>query len=128
MNINELPLQRIGLKLNLSAQSDFFDSHYTTKDQLTDNLKNLILTPIGSRPLNLEFGTSLSSLLFEPITENTIRDVQESIQQAVRKYIPQVSIRNITISPNSDRNTVRVAFQYRIMPDTRWEIMQMEAR
>lgn len=75
----------IGCQLPLcNTQFGYFNPSYKTVDQITSNLKNLILTQKGSRPMQPMFGTSIYKILFEQVDEQYLREyVLSDIKNAV---------------------------------------------
>jgi phage baseplate assembly protein W len=89
-----------------------FKSTFSTKDQIKSNLINLLLTYKGERILNPEFGADLPRILFEPINENTSQRIQDQIISSTQLYIPEITLTNIEINPDTDKNTIYVAISY----------------
>ena len=70
-----------------------FQKNYTTRKQLAENIKNLILTKKGERIMNPLFGCDVHRVLFEPFIPGQIETkIQNSIEQAVNYWIPEVNI------------------------------------
>lgn len=112
IRVNPLDLQKniaIGVSLPFSRP---FNSTYTTKDQIKSNLVNLLLTDIGERIMNPTFGTLLRRFLFEGITDNNIESLRESISNSIAIYIPEITVLDIIISPNTDYNSVELNINY----------------
>ena len=84
----------IGVRLPFNAPGVFY-STFSTKDQLKYNLINLLLTSKGERIYNPEFGTLLKAQLFNPMTEASFGDIEDSIIDSVQTYIPEIRINNI---------------------------------
>ena len=116
IRVNPLDLQKniaIGVSLPFNA-SGVFNSTYTTKDQIKSNLINLLLTSKGERVMNPNFGCGLKSFLFEGITDNNVETLRNDILSNVSLYVPEVTITNITLSPNIDNNLVSLTIDYRL--------------
>lgn len=122
LDIDAIP---IGLKLPFSSERFYFDSHYSTREQLKDNLKNLILTPTGFRPMNLQFGTGLYNLLFSQITQDSVARVREEIFSKVRRYIPQIELQSVEIGERRPHE-LGVKIVFRIPPDLEWDSLRFE--
>lgn len=103
----------IGISLPFNA-SGIFPKTYSTKEQIKSNLINLLLTYKGERIENPEFGADLPRLLFEPISEDTFFKIQNQILTNVGIYIPEVTILNIEINPDTDRNTILIKIEYKL--------------
>lgn len=91
-----------------------FKSTFSTKDQIKFNLINLLLTYKGERVLNPQFGADLPRLLFEPINNDTLIKIENQIITSVSTYIPEITITNIEITPDTDKNTIYVNVTYQL--------------
>lgn len=91
-----------------------FKSTFSTKDQIKSNLINLLLTYKGERIENPEFGTNLPRLIFEQITESLYPIIQDEIYSNVSKFIPEVTLLNINLSPDTDGNIISIEISYKI--------------
>jgi phage baseplate assembly protein W len=112
IRVNPLDLQKniaIGVSLPFNKP---FNSTYTTKDQIKSNLINLLLTSRGERIMNPLFGTGLRDFLFEGITENNIENLKQDLNTSIKIYIPQITVQQLQIIPNSDFNTVALYVNY----------------
>jgi len=89
-----------------------FKSSYSTKEQIKYNLINLLLTNKGERIENPEFGADIKRELFEQIDENTFESLKNKIIDNVNVFIPEVTLTNITINPQTDNNKINVNIEY----------------
>ena len=103
----------IGISLPFNA-SGVFNKTFSTKDQIKSNLINLLLTYKGERIENPEFGADLPRLLFEPISDNTFTKIQDQIIDSVTTYMPEISLLNIEINPDIDRNALYIKIDYKL--------------
>jgi phage baseplate assembly protein W len=107
IRVNPLDLQKniaIGVSLPFNGPG-VFNKTYTTKDQIKSNLINLLLTEVGERVMNPNFGCDLRRFLFEGITENNMEEVAASLQNSISIFIPEITVTNIDVAPTSDTNT-----------------------
>jgi phage baseplate assembly protein W len=81
----------------LFSKSKLFTSSFTTDEQATSNLKNLLLTRKGERYNLPSFGSNLLSLLFEPNTDELIDAIQDTIREAISFWLPYIQILNIDL-------------------------------
>ena len=82
-----------GTYLNLTEEST---------DEIRANLVHLLLTRKGYRYYLPDFGTRLYEYIFEPLDGETFDTLKTEIEDAVSKYIQNLTIQNITIEPYID--------------------------
>jgi phage baseplate assembly protein W len=114
IRVNPLDLQKniaIGVSLPFNAPGVFY-STYTTKDQIKSNLVNLLLTSIGERVMNPNFGCELKRFVFEGINENNISDLKVSINNSISLYIPEITVSSIDVISNKDSNLIDITVSY----------------
>ncbi len=103
----------IGVSIPFNA-GGVFKSTYSTKDQIRSNLINLLLTLRGERILNPEFGTNLPRLIFEQLDEQLYPVIQDEIFSSVSKFIPEITLLNINLTPDEDGNAISIQIDYRL--------------
>jgi len=114
VRVNPLDLQKnvsIGIGLPFNGKG-VFKTTYTTKDQIKANLINLLLTGVGERIMNPEFGTTLQNYIFEGINNNNSDALISSLQTSIATFIPQINVISITATPNTDYNLVDLYINY----------------
>ena len=115
-NLN--PDTSIGLSFPLGfIGSRMFNRTKTIEEQAQHNLKSLLLTNIGERPHQPEFGSKLLSVVFEFKDETLIEEV---IKEAVDQWLPYITINEVitdvdAINPN--RLNVSIDFSVATSPD-----------
>lgn len=114
IRVNPLDLQKnisIGVSLPFNGPG-VFNKTYSTRDQIKSNLINLILTNKGERVMNPEFGSDIRRSLFEQITEDLVESATNKITTAVSIFLPEITIVNITVTPQPDQNSISVVVDY----------------
>ena len=114
IRVNPLDLQKniaIGVSLPFNGPG-VFNSTFTTKDQIKSNLVNLLLTSTGERIMNPNFGTLLKRFLFEGITDNNLESLKDNLLNSISIYIPDITVTNIIITPNTDYNSIDLNIDY----------------
>jgi uncharacterized protein len=114
IRVNPLDLQKniaIGVSLPFDGPG-VFNSTFTTKDQIKSNLVNLLLTDIGERVMNPTFGCELKRFIFEGITDENSSLIIESVTNSINIFVPEVTVTNITVNPNTDYNSIDVDVSY----------------
>ena len=107
----------VGITLPIQRGSDgYFAQSFKTFDQIRSNLKNLLLTKKGERILQPEFGSGLHDLLFNPATEKFEEDLENTINDAVAKWLPYVIVEDINIDiskEQTDNNQAKVSLKFK---------------
>jgi phage baseplate assembly protein W len=95
---------------------DYFSYFFPTQtaDKIKINLINYLLTDKKERIFNPNFGANLRALLFENIEDNTLDNLQERIQNDIRRFFPMVNIREVQFEKLTDNNTVNFSLTYDI--------------
>jgi phage baseplate assembly protein W len=81
-----------------SNNGDFLQLTPTIEAQVKSDLIHLLLTRKGSRYFLPDFGTNLYQYIFEPLDEIVIQKIEDEINNAVEKYIPNLQINKINIT------------------------------
>ena len=105
----------IGLSLPLQMSTNTFNQTYDNLVQLKSNVKNLLLTRKGERLGQPTFGTNLHTLLFEPNDEELEQKIYDTIDNSIRNWLPQLSIREINIEATDemkDKNSINVSIVF----------------
>ena len=86
----------IGIKtpLRLAQQEGIFEMHTDLAKQVSDNLRNLLLTNHGERLGFFDFGANLRPILFNLGSEDGDLEAINRIKKAVSKYMPFVSLQD----------------------------------
>ena len=114
IRVNPLDLQKniaIGVSLPFNGPG-VFNSTFTTKDQIKSNLVNLLLTDIGERVMNPTFGCNLKRFIFEGISEDNLELLTNSLAESISIFVPEVTVNNIRVVPNTDYNTIALYIDY----------------
>lgn len=85
----------IGIKTPLefgTGRSSLLKMHTSLKDQLADNLRNLIQTNHGERLGRYDFGANLAELTFENVEFDVKAEAAKRITRAVSIFMPYVQI------------------------------------
>ena len=99
-----------------------FGLNSVTKDvnKLTDaeaikrSVRNLINLNNYEKPFRPEIGSGIRGLLFEPMTELTSHFMQVKIAEILNQFEPRISVSNIIINNQEDRNAYSVSIQFLI--------------
>lgn len=98
-------MKSINIKFPLEDDTEkngLFKLNYVTKDALVSDLKLLFLTKKGQRYYMPDYGTNLEKFIFEPKDDTTSNDIIEDLRVSVRKYMPNITINNVSFFTNED--------------------------
>lgn len=91
-----------------SLQGDYLSLTQTEGDEIKADLLHLILTRKGSRYYLPDFGTRIYEFIFEPFDGLTFDAIESDIRDAVERFMPNLLINNITITPAESTDEVEV--------------------
>jgi len=104
----EFPFGRV------SGGDGYFKSTKTTIDSIKNNIKLLLQTHRGERVFQPNLGMNLRSLIFEPLDDEIIIQVENNIVDVFEKWLPFVALKNIEINRVEDLNQVNINIQFNI--------------
>jgi len=77
----------------------YFSLSETTDQEIRSNLLHFILTKRGTRYFLPDFGTRIYEFIFDPFDGETFEAIKSEIQEQVDKYIPNLQINDISVTP-----------------------------
>jgi len=108
----------VGVRFPLDhSQEGFFYKTKTILEQAKANMRNLLLTSLGERVMQPEFGSTLMDVIFNqgPDVEN---DIDEAIREAVSNWLPYVIINEINMFQEGNQVDVSIDFSVSLEPDS----------
>ena len=103
----------LGLPMEHDDVSGFFPGTSTTLSQTGSNIRNLLLTNKGERVGQPTFGCGLLKVLFEPLSDDLINDVETNISEAMAEWLPHVTINKLNIEPDEvEVNQLNIDFEF----------------
>ena len=103
----------LGLPMEHDDVSGFFPGTSTTLSQTGSNIRNLLLTKKGERVGQPTFGCGLLKVLFEPLSDDLINDVETNISEAMAEWLPHVTINKLNIEPDEvEVNQLNIDFEF----------------
>ena len=116
----------IGLALPIKPDdNNIFSLTKNSFDQVRHNLRNLLLTNVGERVYQPEFGSRLRELCFEQLDESLPQRVEDEVRRAVNFWLPYVNIvevETLTEEDNKSKIFVRVKFSTTLNSETLQQI------
>ena len=89
-----------------SPQGFFLNLNSDDQRAIKADLMHLLLTRKGQRLYNPDFGTDLLKYIFEPNDALTLDAITEEVRMSVKKHLPNLSIKSLTVTPSEDNEYV----------------------
>ena len=109
----------IDMDLTMLASGDI------TKDEdieaVKNSLRNIINTMQGSRRMLPEFAIDLHAQVFEPMDDTTAYNIGGKLLDAIRKWEDRVTVSNLNVHSNYDRNQYEITIDFTISTSTATE-------
>jgi len=102
--------------LSFPLRKDNLNDFAMTKNSLEQsrhNLKNLLLTHVGERVAQPQFGSRLRELIFEQIDGDLPLAIETEVKRSVSAWLPYINLIEInTLTDESDDNKIFVEVRY----------------
>ena len=116
-----MPLQRVSPSFKDISMS--FGSNPLTDDlialknenAIARSVRNIVMTLPGEKPFAPDFGSRVSSLLFENMDEVTSGLIVDEIRTSIDNYEPRVELLSVEVNPDFEGNSYDVAIVYNII-------------
>ena len=82
---------------------------------INNSLKNIIMTAHLEMPFDEEFGSQVTSLMFDPVDLATSGTLHLEIRRAIINNEPRVEVENIRVIPYDDRGEFEIFIEYKIV-------------
>ncbi len=80
-----------------NGNSGFFKQTFSDIERAHTNLKMLLMTAKGERPMMPTYGSDLRSLLFNPGEEDYDSLFVEAVHEATEKWMPEIVVTNVSV-------------------------------
>jgi phage baseplate assembly protein W len=86
-------------------------------EQINESIRNILETRVGSRLFNRSFGSGITDLLFEPISDLIASLVFIRVQRAIDTFEPRVRFlpNRSSVSADPDNNIYQIRLAYIIL-------------
>lgn len=83
-------------------EGKFLKMNTDAKQAIKSDLVHLLLTNKGERLYLPNFGANLRQYIFEPNDESSANAIKNEINQAIREFIPNLQVTQLTVTPSED--------------------------
>lgn len=66
-------------------------------DHLAQSLRDIVTTPVGSRVMRRDYGSTVPALLDGPINAALVADIVASVAEAVTAFEPRVRLKRVLV-------------------------------
>ena len=91
-----------------------FAMSYSTEEQAISNLKNLLGTNKGERYMQPAFGTRIREAVFQPNTTNLEDFLNETITEAIQRWLPYIVLAGIDIIRDVDQYSFAIRINFSV--------------
>tara|TARA_B100000900_G_C20466122_1_gene669382 strand:- start:435 stop:827 length:393 start_codon:yes stop_codon:yes gene_type:complete len=118
----------VGIKMPFrGGKQGYFAQTYSDMERALNNLKMLLMTAKGERPLMPTYGSDLREILFESNTEGFTDDlIEDAVKEAVELWMPEALIISVEVVRdlvnNPSQATVLIKFSVINIPDSTQEL------
>ena len=104
------------LDLNFTAHPVTGDvARLYDENAIKRSVRNLLQTNNFERPFHSEIGSQIRALLFEPASPILNTMLKRVISDTITTFEPRVVVNSVTVSSNSDNNSVNVTLVFTIV-------------
>jgi phage baseplate assembly protein W len=109
-------MKPIGIDLPIRrGNQGFFQQTYTTDSAIKSNIKNLLLTNFGERPLNPTFGNNLRRFVFEQDVQVTQTKIEETIRDVIAKNFNSILVDRVVFDEIKDDNKILLSIFFSLV-------------
>jgi len=85
------------------------------ENAIARSIRNIIFTIPGEKPFEPNFGSNVTNLLFENMSQLTANSIKTEIQNSINAFEPRVSLISVKVKANFDDNAFDCLINYRII-------------
>ena len=82
------------------------------KEEIKQNLLNIVLTNPGERVMDSNFGAGIRAFLFENFTPDVKTQIAERVSTQIAKYLPSVQVTSVNSAFDEGRNLLYVRLEF----------------
>ena len=101
-----------------SKKGFYFKLNNTDTDAIRSDLMHLLLTNKGERLYLPDFGSDLRKYIFEPNDQITHDKIKDSLNESIKKYIPNLIVNEISFENDEIEELIIVKLRYTVTEGT----------
>lgn len=87
-------------------------------EHVEQSIRDILLTPIGTRIMRRNYGSRLMYLLDQPMNEFLIASIQAAVVEALTNYEPRVKLSRVIVN-GADSGKLSITIEGFYVPDSR---------
>ncbi len=108
------PSTGIGISIPYDGATGL-NTTFTSQAAIKSNLINFLLTGKKERVMNPSFGSGLRELMFNPLTDDLVDDIEELVINGINTYFQQIVINDLQVNLLQESSTVNIILNYSIL-------------
>ena len=85
----------------------------TGLDKVADNIKNALMTPVGTRPMLPKFGSKLHTLQYELLNPSLFDIITIYIRESISNSVANVIVDSVKLNANYKTKTIDIFIIFR---------------
>jgi phage baseplate assembly protein W len=103
------------LDVGLRQNADGTPIIVTNEDSIIQSVKAILSTYPGERHMQPLFGSRIREYLFRQLDIGTVDLMELEIENAINRWEPRVSVGNVEVEEDADKNLLRFYIRYTII-------------
>lgn len=87
----------------------------TNEDAVIKSIRNLINTNKGERLMQPKIGSNIRSLLFEPVSPITAKQIKQFVIESIGNFEPRAKVIDVAVTDVAERNLYSVSVNFYVI-------------
>ena len=110
------------------GETDLYQMNKTREQQISFELRNLLLTAPGENISDYNYGVGLRRFIFDQNNRGSRSRIYSEISSKISRYLPSIVVNNISISSDNleiDSNRLKIFIEYKISQNPQNSIFEL---
>ena len=110
------------------GETDLYQMNKTREQQISFELRNLLLTAPGENISDYNYGVGLRRFVFDQNNRGSRSRIYSEISSKISRYLPSIVVNNISISSDNleiDSNRLKIVIEYKISQNPQNSIFEL---
>ena len=87
----------------------------TNENAIKQSVRNLVMTQFEERPFQMDIGSRVTGILFEPFDVFSAEDLKDEIRNTIERLEPRVEVVTVDVILSESEDALDVSIEYRIV-------------